>query len=78
MESKRNNLEINADILRVAQGGALKTHIVYQCNLNFRIVKTYLKRLIGSGLLVHDAPRYYATEKGIRYLTRFDRLVQDM
>jgi len=78
MESKRNNLEINADILRVAQGGALKTHIVYGANLNFEVVKGYLERLIGSGLLRHDPPRYYATEKGVMYLTRFNSLVRCM
>ena len=72
---RRNDLDICADILRVAQGGAKKTRIVYQANLNFKIVKDYLKRLIGNGLLLHDPPRYYVTPKGTTYLTKFDSLV---
>ncbi len=74
--NRRNNLDIQADIIRLAlvRSGALKTRIVYQCNLNFRIVKGYLQRLIQQGLLVHDPPRYYATEKGITYLSRYEAL----
>ncbi|EMR73165.1 hypothetical protein MCGE09_00002, partial [Thaumarchaeota archaeon SCGC AB-539-E09] len=37
--------------LKVAQTGAKKTQIVYQANLNFKIVKKYLNRLIDKGLL---------------------------
>jgi predicted transcriptional regulator len=38
---RRNDLEICADILRVARRGAKKTQIVYEANLNFKIVKKY-------------------------------------
>ncbi len=73
---RRNDLDIVADILCVARdrGGALKTQIVYGANLNFRIVKGYLARLIGSKMLLHDHPRYYATEKGRDYLVAYEAL----
>ena len=48
---RRNDLDICADILRVAKKGAKKTQIVYKANLNFKIVKKYLKRLLENGLL---------------------------
>ena len=72
---RRNDLDIVADILQVARDGAKKTRIVYQANLNFRIVKGYLERLIGNGMLVHDPPRYYTAEKGVTYLTRYRNLL---
>jgi len=72
---RRNDLDIVADILQVAQSGAKKTRIVYQANLNFKIVKGYLQRLIDNEMLVHDPPRYYTAEKGLTYLTRYKNLV---
>ncbi|GAH76373.1 unnamed protein product [marine sediment metagenome] len=75
--NRRNNLDICADILRIAQGGARKTKIVYGANLNFKIIKGYLKELIQSELLLHDPPNYYATPKGVTYLTKFEQLLED-
>ncbi len=72
--TRRNNLDIAADILRTAHSGARKTRIVYQANLNFKIVKRYLKTLIRNGLLLHDPPRYYTTPKGVTYLSRYEAL----
>jgi len=72
---RRNDLDIVADILQVARDGAKKTRIVYQANLNFKIVKGYLERLIGNGMLVHDPPRYYTVEKGRDYLEAYVNLV---
>ncbi len=71
MSRKRNNLEITADILRVAVGGAKKSHIVYQANLNFEIIKDYLKNLSNSGLLQSpDQQRklYTTTKKGVAFI----------
>ena len=68
-------MEIAAELIQVARGGALKTQLVYQANLNFRIVKGHLSRLLDQGLLKYDPPRYYTTEKGVTYLASFERLV---
>ncbi|MCK5626233.1 hypothetical protein KAI11_05190, partial [Candidatus Bathyarchaeota archaeon] len=38
---RRSDLEISADILKVALHGAKKSHIVYRANLNFEVVKKY-------------------------------------
>ena len=70
---RRNNVDIMADILRVARGGAKKTWIVYRANLNFKIVKDYLSELTEKGLLA--APEglnlYRTTEKGLDFLEQY-------
>jgi len=73
---RRNDLDIQADILRFAtqRGGALKTHIVYGSNLNFDIVKKYLARLISRCLLVAEGPRYFPTEKAKAYIDTIEAL----
>ena len=65
---KRNNRDIEADILRIACVGTLKTCLVYGANLNFNIVKKYLARLITRGFLVHDGKFYTTTPKGVEYM----------
>ncbi len=71
---KRNNLDICADILRVSQGGAKKTHLVYKANLNFNIVKKYISGLTESGLLEKSGERFYVTEEGKLFIDRYDKL----
>jgi predicted transcriptional regulator len=68
---RRNNLDINAEILQVAQAGAKKTQIVYKANLNFLILKKYLNNLIEKGLVNKNDTRYYTTEKGRDFLRRY-------
>jgi len=73
---RRNDLDICADILGVAQNGARKTHIVYQTNLNFNILKKYLDRLIGDDLIEKTENHHYlTTEKGVEFLKRYRELM---
>lgn len=72
---KRNNLDICADILRVSKGGAKKTHLVYQANLNFKIVKRYISELLEKELMERDGDRYYLTNKGSEFIERYEELV---
>ena len=73
---RRNDLDICADILGVAQDGARKTHIVYQTNLNFNILKKYLDRLIGDDLIEKtESSHYVTTEKGVEFLKRYRELM---
>jgi predicted transcriptional regulator len=79
MNRKRSNFEISADILKVAMGGARKSHIVYKANLNFQIIKNYLKDLINSGLLqypTNGSKLYTTTEKGIQYINYYEGMKQ--
>ena len=65
---KRNNRDIEADILRIARVGTLKTWLVYGANLNFKMIKKYIARLITRGFLVHDGKLYTTTPKGVEYM----------
>jgi predicted transcriptional regulator len=68
---RRNNLDIYADILQVAQPGARKTQIVYKANLNFMIAKKYLKNLVETGLIEKFDKRYYTTNKGVNFIESY-------
>jgi len=75
MYRKRNNLDITADILRVAEKGAKKTRIVYQANLNFKTLHEYLEKLESAGLLENSVDRgglITTTEKGSEYLDHYE------
>lgn len=73
---RRNDLDICADILVAAKNGAKKTHIVYRANLNFRIVKAYLRKLLEIGLLrfSSDNRLFTTTEEGFDFLRRYSDL----
>ncbi len=71
---RRNEIDICADVLRIAKGGAKKTWIVYGANLNFKIVKGYLSRLIEPGLLVFRDDIYYTTDVGVKFLEFYGSL----
>jgi len=49
--SHRSRIDIIADILDAADGGARKTHIMYRCNLSFKQLETYLNLLLNRRLL---------------------------
>ena len=77
---KRNDLDICVDILQVARKGAKKTHIVYKANLNFKIVRKYINRLIKTGMLssARDSSLYVTTGQGIKFLVKYDELITPM
>jgi len=68
---RRDGIEIYADLLHAARGGAGKTQLVYKANLNFKIVKKYLSVLLRNDLLEVDPPFYSSTEKGEEFLRLF-------
>ena len=75
---RRNSLDICADILKVTQNGANKTRMVYKANLNFNIIKKYIKRLTDSGLLESVNGRFFATEKGSMFLVQYREFVEPL
>jgi len=78
--ARRNDMEICHDILKVTQGGARKTRIVYRANLNFKIVKKYLQRLLEGDLIEYreDVSRYFTTERGNYWMTSYSYIVSPM
>jgi predicted transcriptional regulator len=77
---RRNDLDICADILQVAKAGAKKTQIVYQANLNFKIVKGYLQRLISNGMLApsQEGKLFVTTSLGADFIERYRTLVSPL
>ena len=75
MDGKRNDIEISAEILKVAMNGARKSHIVYKANLNFKIIRKYLNNLEKSGLITSSPDKnkiFSTTKKGREYLDHFE------
>ena len=50
----RNRLDIIADVLEVAKGGARKTQIMYGANLSYRLLTRYLKEVMDTGLVKRE------------------------
>jgi len=72
MGKYRGKLQIIADILSVVRGGAKKTHVMYQANLSFTLLKRYLADVLEAGLVcVDDEDQYRLTGRGQRFLDRF-------
>ncbi len=78
MNSKRrSDIEISADILKVALHGAKKSHIVYRANLNFELVKKYLKHLSDASLINLPSIEnrlFKTTPKGKEYINQYENL----
>ena len=68
---RRNELDIMADIVMVARNGSHKTGLVYKANLNFKIVKKYIKRMFDNGFLEKRDGMFYSTQKGIDFLESY-------
>ena len=68
---RRNDIDICADILKIARVGAKKTHLVYKANLNFEIVKKYLSRLSENRLISSENGHYITTEEGMKFLDKY-------
>jgi predicted transcriptional regulator len=73
MGKYRDRLQIIADILSVVRGGAKKTHVMYQANLSFTLLKRYLTEVLEAGLVSCDDEEFYRlTGRGLKFLDRFD------
>jgi len=75
---KRSRDEIISIILDTCTGGANKTKIVYQANLNFRTVNPYLELLTRNGMIDTKEERnlvvYATTTKGLALLDNFKQI----
>jgi predicted transcriptional regulator len=72
----RSRADIAATILEIAQGGVLKTRIMYSAFLSYPQLKEYLEFLKENGLLgyIPEKKVYRTTEKGSRFLNSYQEL----
>ncbi len=78
---KRSKDMIISQILDVCTGGASKTRIVYQANLNFRTVNPYIELLSKNGLIESSEGSiivYKTTPKGIKMLKEFKSIQSEL
>jgi predicted transcriptional regulator len=73
-KERRGKIEIMVDILSVARGGARKTEIVYNANLNFTRVDRYIPYLEERDLMVNSGPVYRTTKKGEEFLREYQTM----
>lgn len=72
---RRSEMDIYAEILTLAnEGGAKKTVMVYQANLNFTIINRYLKSLMERDMLELDGQIYTTTDKGNEFLNHYEEI----
>lgn len=65
------------DILQEALDGSNKTNLVYQCNLNFKIIKRWLSKLMDKGLLeFKESPSktWTTTTRGLMFMSAMNRV----
>ena len=79
----RGWLEIIDMILTVCEHGALKTHVMYKCNLNSKQVQQYLDFVVSRNLVKGtrdaDDPRrtiYVTTETGRKFMVAYNELAE--
>jgi predicted transcriptional regulator len=67
---KRDKLEIIGRILFICKnGGAKKTKIVYDANLNFKTADVYLKLLMDQKMIIKEDMSFKTTPKGAELLS---------
>ena len=71
-------MDIVAEMLETAQGGAIKTRIMYRAFLSFPQLKEYLAVLTDRGLLEYEEKdkEYVTTESGKRFLKMYKEIGQ--
>ena len=80
MNSRRSNIEIIADMLRVGENGAGKTEIMYSVNMSYSQIQKYLAFLLSQELLSrvevgNPVVTYHVTDKGRVLLKNIDDIV---
>ena len=71
MGKHRERLEIIADILHTVEDGARKTHVMYQANLSYALLRRYLCELVDVGFVHQAGSNYFLTESGVMFLDMF-------
>jgi len=75
---KRGRLEIIYEILSVSRKPAMKTNILYKCNLSYNQLQKYLNYLASQNLLTsfenQGKELYRTTDKGKEFLDQYEQL----
>jgi len=77
-DSRRNHMQILAEILAICKTPQPKTRILYRSNTNSKLLESYLQQLREAMLLefFRANRRYLISAKGAEYLTMWSKLQQ--
>jgi len=73
--ARRHKLDIMAEILRLSMAGTRKTRLVYLANLNFTILRKYLKLLEEKGFVYTYNSLIHTTPEGAEFLKQYEELM---
>ena len=81
--NRRSEIEIVGEILKISQKGARKTEILYQGNLSYTQVQSYLPFLVEKNILEENLVKdngnsykeYKVTKKGLNLLEDINRIL---
>jgi len=78
LNSRRDRLQIFAEILDLCRKPQTKTRVMYETNLSYAMLQDCLMKLQNKGLLEvhHSKTKYATTEKGLEFLQRWAELQQ--
>ena len=72
----RGHLQIFVEILNFCQEPQVKTRVMYQTNISYKMLQKCLLQLLGFELLEvhHSVERYVTTKKGHEFLSKWKEL----
>lgn len=73
---RRNNTDIMIELLDIAENGSSKTNLVYKANLNFKIIKPYLKTCKIMMWIEKRGKIYYTTDRGKDFAKKYKDLMR--
>jgi predicted transcriptional regulator len=76
MGSKRDHVEIMAEILGLCSKPKTKTHVMYGTNLSWKMLQQYLSELESRKLLENQSKtkRYVTTKRGREFVEKWKEL----
>jgi predicted transcriptional regulator len=76
MGSKRDSVEIIADILGLCSTPKTKTHVMYGTNLSWKMLQNYLSELQSRKLLENQSKSktYVTTKRGLEFVEKWREL----
>ena len=81
-KNKRNDIEIMAEMLTLAQEEVKKTHLMYKTNISYNQLMYYIGFLVDKGLIDEkDGGQnniYLITEKGRVFLNDIEKLMNQI
>ena len=81
MNSRRSNIEIIAEMLKIGENGAGKTKIMYSANMSYSQIQKYLSFLLSQGFIDkvevgNPKVTYQVTTKGAKLLESIDTIIE--